>query len=195
LYKIVRGEMPKFLQDNWRRWTNQYLKSNSIFQWATHKGKTVNQHLREPLLTMTDKHCSFCDGYPMGRMTRNTIEHFRPKSRSKYPKLAYYWTNLFIACDVCQEKNSDFDKLLLKPDALDYEFYKYFIFDSLSGEIKPNPRASKLNQDRAKITIKIYKLNENNLPEFRLEELNNNEEDFLSGKKDLSVLSYRFMYI
>ncbi len=192
---MVRGEMPIFLKDNWRRWTKQYLNSNSIFQWYQFENRPVNQHLREPLLKMTDKHCSFCDGYPMGRMTRNTIEHFRPKAKSKYPKLAYCWTNLFIACDVCQEKNSNFDKLLLKPDALDYEFLKYFIFDSFSGEIKPNPRASKNNQDRAEKTIEIYKLNDNNLPEFRLEELNNNEDDFLSGNKDLTTLSYRFMYI
>ena len=189
--------MPDFLQKNWRKWTKQYISSKNknpkvVFSWYQFQNKPVNQHLKQPLKDLTKNHCSFCDGFPMGKMSRNTIEHFRPKS--KYPELSYCWTNLFIACDICQEKNDNFDKLLLKPDALDYEFSKYFIFDFLNGEIKPNPKTSKIAQERAKITIDIYGLNNDDKPIFRKEEYEDNEADFLNNQLNIDKVSYRFMY-
>ena len=74
---------------------------------------------------MTQRHCAFCDG-PLGIESRETVEHFRPKS--KFPELAFAWENLFPCCDVCQShKGERFDLHLLKPDDDDYHFERYFV--------------------------------------------------------------------
>ncbi len=117
---------------------------------------------------MTQQHCAFCDG-PIGSESRETVEHFRPKSQ--FPELAYAWDNLFPCCDLCQNnKLEKFDEALLKPDGQDYIFQQYFIVNYHTGEIEPSPQADQAEQQRAKITLEIYGLNLANRKTMRLRE-------------------------
>ncbi len=172
----------------WKYWGFKWAKSaKKEFDW--HDTRDI---LAEKLLDCTKQHCSFCDAYPMRSMIKDTIEHFRPKA--KYPFLAYYWHNLFAACHICQEtaKNWDRkdDKLVLKPDAVDYEFHKYFLFDMETGEICVNKYSAEKEQLNAEKTIFYYKFNEYGRPKARLDALKlyQNEPDF-----DKRV--YRFMFL
>ena len=193
MMKINRPPVPDFLEKNSEQWTKNYMqrlqnKSDTKFEWPTHNGKKINELLYPELKKMTANHCSFCDGYPIGPIARNTIEHFKPKSVSGYPEEAYSWENLFLSCDVCQNSKKDnYDSKLLKPDVEDYEFEKYFTIAYRTGDIEVNLRANQEDQKRAKVTIDMYGLNEEDRPHYRREELEKYSKD-----KDIDIFSYRF---
>lgn len=83
-----------------------------------------------------------------------------------------------------------FDEKLLRPDHENYDFDKYFMIDWSTGELKPNILETSENQERARITIELYKLNQNGKPEDRLEEL---EKFHDSENPDIDQWSYRFL--
>jgi uncharacterized protein (TIGR02646 family) len=189
-----RGAPPACLK-KYKQWGRDYAAKrlqnpNVSFYWHQYQNRSINHILIEALEELTANHCAFCDFFPLGAQSRQTIEHFRPKSQ--YPKLAYVWHNLFLCCDVCQTaKQEKYDKRLLKPDVTGYEFHRYFIVNQTTGEIKPNPRASIEDQERAKITIEFYDLNRTVRKKARLLEW---------IKADLQTynlddLSYRFMFV
>lgn len=158
MMKLTRSAAPECLK-KYKQWGREYAtKQPPQFYWHQYQNCSVHEILLKELEAITANHCTFCDGYPLGAQSRQTIEHFRPKS--KYPKLAYVWHNLFLCCDVCQNaKGENYDKKLLKPDAIGYEFHRYFKIKVKTGEILINPLASALDQERAQITIQMYDLN------------------------------------
>jgi uncharacterized protein (TIGR02646 family) len=189
-----RGTPPVCL-NKYKQWGHEYAAKRQknpkmSFYWHQYQNRAINHILIETLEGLTVNHCAFCDFFPLGAQSRQTIEHFRPKSQ--YPKLAYVWHNLFLCCDVCQTaKQEKYDKRLLKPDVMNYEFNRYFIVNQTTGEIKANPRADPPDQERAKITIEIYDLNKTVRKKARLLEW---------IKADLQAynlddLSYRFMFL
>lgn len=198
MMKQERPEEPEVLKKKGEEWGWRYKNNREKnpahqFTWPQVKGEKLNHILKIPLIEMTKQHCSYCDGYPLGKMGRQTIEHFKPKS--KFPDLAFQWDNLFICCDVCQtEKDEEFDDLLLKPDMDDYDFFRYFQINFSTGEITPNPRAAEDDQQRAKKTIKLLGLNNSGLPGYR-------RRDFLhysswqDKEYEIDDLSYRFMFV
>lgn len=188
MMKMERPQQPDWLKTNYRKWGRKFKeklanpdKSNE-FIWATHQGKKVNVKLLPILRNATNKHCAFCDD----KIKKGTIEHLRPTS--KYPLRSYFWFNLFPSCNYCQEKNNDFDKDLLKPDRKDYEFRRYFLFNPFTGKIDVNPKATEVDKIKAEITIKIYKLNRDELIEARLDAF----EDFQNISEEKRP--YRFIF-
>ncbi len=169
MMKMARPLQPDWLKENYKKWGRKFKKklANKVlkndFIWATHHKSKVNVKLLPILRNATKKHCAFCDD----KIKKGTIEHFRPSS--DYPRLSYVWNNLFPSCSDCQEKNNNFRKELLKPDKEDYEFLRYFLYNSASGKIEVNPKANEKEQNRAKITIEIYKLNRPELIEDRMD--------------------------
>ena len=160
-----KGNAPKFLQENYKRWGKEYADKRAedpraSFNWKSYQGQPVNQHIRDFFSEyVTNHHCSYCDGFPLGPFARKTIDHFRPKFR--FPRLAYVWGNLFLCCDVCQTaKDEQFDRKLLKPDVDDYKFEHYFTVNYRTGEIEINPMCSQHDQTRAELTISMFGLNE-----------------------------------
>ncbi len=110
---------------------------------------------------MNQGHCSFCDAFPLIGSSKEPIEHFRPKSDPQFRHLAYAWSNLYYSCECCQShKGERWDDTheLVSPDAADYECFSYFEFDFLTGEMRPNSKASDLKQARAQTTIEHYGL-------------------------------------
>lgn len=169
MMKMQRPQQPAWLKENYKKWGKRFkrklenLALKDDFAWATHEKKKVNVKLLPILRNATNKHCAFCDD----KIKKGTIEHFRPTS--KHPLLSYFWHNLFPSCNDCQEKGSGFDKSLLKPDRVDYDFRRYFLYNSITGKIEINPRATEIEQIKAAITIRIYKLNRPELIEDRLD--------------------------
>lgn len=194
MYKITRLTEPDFLAENAPKWNrtfaeNRAKNSKFAFQWAMHKGKRANVLLLPFLQKMSQNHCAFCDGYPFS-MSKETIEHFRPKSR--YPHLAYTWENLFLCCDACQSAKLEyFSPLLLKPDEIGYSFEDYFQCNFKTGELQPNPTKSWGNQLRALITIRLYNLNNKARCVARL----NEADAWMIGKqKNKSLDDYGYRY-
>ncbi|MDM8558336.1 hypothetical protein [Candidatus Parabeggiatoa sp. HSG14] len=197
MMKFTRPKRPGYL-DNYKVWGREYAKKKKEYIEKKRKtpakwNKKIKQwdQLKCDLAKLTVDHCSFCDSYPLVAKHKQTVEHFRP--RSIYPKLTFVWHNLFLSCEICQKKGDRFSEKLLKPDAVGYDFYRYFIINFKTGEIEINTRASKEDQERAKITRIMYGLNNYDRPKAR--------SDYYSQirhqKKKINHiddLSYRFMF-
>ncbi len=131
-------------------------------------GRTVRDHILPVLKRQTDSHCSYCDLYPVAPSSPETVDHFRPKGRRRWPELAYDWGNLFFACAACQsEKRERFDEHALKPDAPDYRWQDFFRFNTITGEIVPRPGIDEHARARAEATIELFGLNRRGRPRAR----------------------------
>jgi uncharacterized protein (TIGR02646 family) len=195
---FTRPKRPGYL-DNYKKWGREYAeKKQQGLKPKWHKKIKQWEQLKSDLTKLTADHCSFCDSYPLVGKNHQTIEHFRPRSR--YPKLAYVWHNLFLCCETCQTaKGDNFNKKLLKPDAIKYDFNRYFIVNFKTGKIEVNTRASLVDQERAKITIAIYGLNNYNRQKLRYDHYNLVKNKVRKKKiklnQDRDILSYRFMFL
>lgn len=159
-----RQPQPDFLKEKasvWnKKWTELKKKNpRARFKWYVYKQKPVNLALIPYLSEQTQNHCSYCDFYPP-RRSDNTIDHFFPKSNSAYYALAFAWHNLYLACDHCQQSKKNLvSALLLRPDAKDYDFSRYFIYNVVSHQIAANPAASLEDRLSALETIRIFDFN------------------------------------
>jgi uncharacterized protein (TIGR02646 family) len=166
------SDVLQILTDGWQKKHDDRIAKDAKakFVWFESGGKSSRDYFVELLHLMNQGHCSFCDVYPLEDRSTEPIEHFKPKS--KYPEVAFTWSNLYYICDLCNNKKRiDYDAKLLRPDDVAYEFLTYFSFD-VSGYIEPNSLASENDQRRAEFTISTYGLNLKNRPRYRLEEFN-----------------------
>jgi uncharacterized protein (TIGR02646 family) len=116
--------------------------------------------VRDAAREMTEKHCAYCDGYPVTAVGKEEIDHFRPKSRPEFYRLVSDWNNLFYSCSACNgAKLEKWDDRLLKPDGPGYIFERYFQYKADSGEILPNETPAQTEQEQAHCTIEIFGLN------------------------------------
>ena len=111
-----RVDEPRWLVDNAEQWGREWAEKLEVDRQSRWIWRQCDGHghddLVERLGVMTDRHCSYCDAFPMGPRVQQTIDHFRPKV--SFPNDAYRWENLFLSCSLCQKKK--FDEQLLKPD-------------------------------------------------------------------------------
>lgn len=159
-----RQETPQVLQAHAERWNRQWAarkqqNPGATFQWYQDQGRPVNQHIIGQLMHQTDEHCSYCDNYPSG-VSDKTIDHFFPKSHPDYYLLAYEWSNLYAACADCQDiKMESVPTNVLRPDAPDYRFERYFLYNYTSHLIEVNPLSTEAEQAQAAATISIFNFN------------------------------------
>ncbi|EKS6929059.1 MULTISPECIES: HNH endonuclease family protein [Enterobacter] len=194
MYPFTRPECPDYLLECWEELGSRYEESKRkdakyTFCWYA---AFRYEDTRKLLTAMTQEHCAFCDGGDLGAMSRETLEHFRPKSREEFYRLAYQWENLYPCCDRCQsEKLEKYEDALLIADVAGFVFNDYFMVDYLTGEILPNSKASAANQHRAERTIEIYGLNVDQRKTIRKKEL----KRYLQRDEKTDVLddfSYRY---
>jgi uncharacterized protein (TIGR02646 family) len=150
-----RGECPPLLKANRAKWTNRWhriLDGHARGDWATPLAKKL---LREAVLGLTHGKCAFCEGR-LEVTTWAEIEHYHPKTR--YPKHAFLWTNLFPACAICNQRKGEQDHrgALLKPDDEDPE--RYFWVHPDNGRLDPSPGLSAEDAVRATETIRLCDL-------------------------------------
>lgn len=130
------------------------------FRWPQRGGRSMLEVVREALAAMTEGRCSYCDGHPIGALAKETVDHFRPKSRPEFYELVCAWTNLFLTCTACNHaKREQWDEALLRPDEPGFSFERYFEYRADSGRLEPATRASFDDQQRARRTIEIFDLN------------------------------------
>lgn len=171
--KFLRAAEPEFLAAVWETWSLEWEQrhaenASAAFHWHQVDGEKVNQKLLPTLKGQTQDHCSFCDNFPVSPPSIDTIEHFHPKAL--YPREAYRWTNLYFCCMHCQQKIVPLDEAALRPDAAEFEFCRYFRWDYTRGRMEVNEQAPPEDQERARVTIALYRLNEGH-PSLRKREL------------------------
>lgn len=143
-----------------RQWDELRVKNpDAEFPWYTKDKKSARQWILDELLAWSYHHCAFCDG--MGGTTNWPVEHFKPKAKSKFPELAYAWSNLYPCCEKCQGKGDwwEDEPALLRPDEIDYDFTAFFIHDYTAPDgvaLLANPLAGPEREKRAQLLIRIY---------------------------------------
>ena len=189
--QFSRTPAPEIIQQNAAKWNEQWATRkretpSASFNWYQHQNRSVREWILQDLALMTQEHCSFCDGY---HIEPETIEHFMPKSHPDFLHLAYEWTNLYYCCGGCQgHKIEDWDPPLLRPDADDFQFERYFSYDFATGAISPNDAASPRDQLCAETTIKLYGLDSDRRRKFRREAKRIFDR---SEEKNLDLFGYR----
>lgn len=201
---MPRTDAPPFLIEKGPEWTRRWLDNRAAaereqqrrptFAWPQHGGEKVNLLLLQALLPATRRHCAYCDHCPLGAASTETIDHFRPKGRAEFADLAFAWENLFPACNQCQqEKAEKWDDRLLKPDANDYSFERYFIYDMHAGDLLPNPAAPEADRARASVTVELLGLNSPARRDARKIAHRIIRRSVQAGEVDPQDLSYRFL--
>ena len=101
-----------------------------------------------------------------------TVDHFRPLSR--FPELAYEWTNWVFSCYRCNSENKQNKWPALgyvDPGAGDERERpeRYFDYDALTGEIVPHPSLAGDDKRKAEGTIADLGLNNIDVLFYRLD--------------------------
>lgn len=163
--KTVRGPTPELLQRHGEQIGRDYAQRRHAdprypYRWPQRDGQRLYDVAYAALKAMTDDHCSYCDFHPIDAAGDEQIDHFRPKGFPQFYELVCTWSNLFLSCSACNKaKLNTWDEVLLRPDAEDYSFERYFAYRFNTGELCPNGRASPEDQARAAKTIEILDLN------------------------------------
>jgi uncharacterized protein (TIGR02646 family) len=191
-----RGPLPAEMSKRMADWSNGWMERVRVtpsaprFRWPQFAGRALNAHLIELLRPLTERHCAYCDGYPLGTTSQETVDHFEPKSRA--PERAFDWHNLYLACNVCQAcKLERFDSALLRPDEDGFAFERYFVLQFRDGTLAPQPAASPEDQHRARVSIAIFGLNAGGRPAARLRAIRRWRERPIAGR-DIRDEAYRF---
>jgi uncharacterized protein (TIGR02646 family) len=189
---FTRGPSPAVLEGGREGWTQAWVQRRAanaaaIFAWPQHENEKLNAHLVRALSPLTQGHCAYCDNIELGSASRETIDHFLPKTT--HPAEAFAWANLYLACDLCQQhKRDDHEEDLLRPDVPGFSFSRFFEYQPRSGRIEPNPAADPADRQRAAVTIRLLGFNEKARPESRQRILRIRRPDHA-----LDDLSYRFL--
>lgn len=194
-----KGNCPDFLEKKWQEWGQRYAANraatpNHKFQWPTHEGVRINQSL-EPLLgNDTQTHCSYCDNFPI-REQEDSIDHFKPKSIPAFYELVCHWHNLYYCCENCQKSRWEvYDDLLLRPDAADYSFDSYFVYNFQTNKLDISPAADDIAKLRAIYTIDKFGLNSPKSADSRRISYERFENAKLAGK-DIVIDDYAFRFM
>ena len=166
-----RADQPEILTRLGAQWTAKFKSrrannAGATFYWPAipvaeriTRLERLNHRLIEILKLQTLNCCSFCGRRPV---ESKSIEHYKPKSR--YPDEAYAWANLFYCCSMCQARKREiWHAHLLKPDASDYTFPRYFQWNFRSGHLEPSDSANYQDRRAAQLTICLYNLNHSEL--------------------------------
>jgi uncharacterized protein (TIGR02646 family) len=102
---VQRLAEPKALTKNGQRWLNELriIKSN-VHATKKQIDQAINKYrhhdIKKGLVEMFHGKCAYCES-KITIITYGNIEHFRPKSI--YEDLTFNWTNLLLACDICND--------------------------------------------------------------------------------------------
>jgi uncharacterized protein (TIGR02646 family) len=132
MVKISRLPKPAKLEQKGQEWTDElceereeYYRQLSEYENGNLSKKPkhpraqstryAHQEIKAQLQEMSHRKCVYCEK-PVADSPQH-VEHFRPQSI--YPRLAYEWDNLLLACTSCNSKKRDKFPLLDGSQALE----------------------------------------------------------------------------
>lgn len=100
MIKLQKGPEPAVLTENYDNWTNALLDRIAKGEKPTdaEKGKYRHPDVKEALVKETFGKCAYCES-KIRHIAYGDIEHISPKSSDH--KLTFLWSNLTLACDLC----------------------------------------------------------------------------------------------
>ena len=111
MIRIIRPQAPPALARNELRWLDRLAAARTDEDRKKARSKYGHQQVRRALETTFHGKCAYCES-KIKHVSFAHIEHFRPQS--VFPNLTFSWSNLLLACEVC---NSEAYKGARFPDA------------------------------------------------------------------------------
>lgn len=160
MIKLTKGPEPAVLTNNSATWTKIVVDKLGSGEKPTdtEKGRYRHVDIKAALIAETHGKCAYCES-KLRHITYGDIEHVTPKS--KHPSRWFDWTNLTLACDVCNTEKDEFvgdHDTFVDPYAVDPEEH----FWHMGPTIFPSP-----GSDSAVRTERLLKLNRPELVERR----------------------------
>ena len=101
MIKIDRLPKPRILQRKADKWRDKLLAAATDAERLRLQEKYRHTKIKQTLVEMFNGKCAYCES-KITHIDYGHIEHYRPKSGSNgRPDLTFEWTNLLLACGVC----------------------------------------------------------------------------------------------
>ncbi|MCP5096786.1 MAG: TIGR02646 family protein [Chloroflexi bacterium] len=119
MIKLTRTSKPEKLSQKQASWTQDLCEVRENYYQAlarfengeletkpkrprAKKSRYAHSQIKDQLKEIFGFKCAYCES-PVAGSSHQHVEHFRPQSI--YPKLAYEWGNLLLACGICNSDN------------------------------------------------------------------------------------------
>jgi len=111
MIRVKRGRAPDVLTQNRTRWTKDLQQAQTPAERERALSRYRQQDVKDALVARFHGKCAYCESF-IRHVDYGHIEHYRPKGR--YPKQAFTWSNLVLACGVCNGTEHKGDNFPLK---------------------------------------------------------------------------------
>jgi uncharacterized protein (TIGR02646 family) len=162
MIRLTKGAKPAVLISEAAAWTKELLDivKRGGDPSATQRGRYRHAEIKQALIVETNAKCVYCESKIL-HVVHGDIEHIIPKVL--HPELSFEWSNLTLACDICNTNKGATDGLL-DPYAEDPEAHFLFLGPMLT--VRPD-------KEGAKLTDRVLELNRIKLFERRREKIAN----------------------
>lgn len=113
MIRVKRGRAPDVLTRNRARWLKELQLARTAEARKLVLDKYRHDDVKDALVTLFHGKCAYCESF-IRHVDYGHIEHYRPKA--KYPKQAFTWSNLVLACGVCNGSEYKGDAFPRKAD-------------------------------------------------------------------------------
>lgn len=108
MVKINKKPEPVILRVNKVNWTNEllgFINRNEKVP-STVSNRYNQDEVKQLLRTEVNNKCMYCES-SVAHVSYEHIEHIKPKAKTKFPALTFEWSNLGLACPVCNMNKGD----------------------------------------------------------------------------------------
>lgn len=111
MIRLTKGAEPDILITKAAKWTKTLVDKIVAGKKPTNGEKTRYRHekIKKALVAETNGKCAYCESKLL-HIHHGDVEHIYPKSLD--PFLTFTWTNLTLACEICNQNKDDNDPYL-----------------------------------------------------------------------------------
>ncbi len=113
MIRVKRGRAPDVLTRNRARWLRELQRAKTPQERQSALDRYRHKDVKKALVTLFHGKCAYCESFIL-HVDYGHIEHYRPKA--KYPKQTFTWSNLVLACGVCNGSEYKGDHFPLKAE-------------------------------------------------------------------------------
>lgn len=108
MIKLEKTTKPDVLTTNAEEWTRNVLGKIAAGNKLTSTDDARYRHpeIKAALVAETHGKCAYCES-KLKHIHHGDVEHIKPKSLD--PAMRYEWSNLTLACEICNQNKSDRD--------------------------------------------------------------------------------------
>lgn len=185
IHVTCRAE-PKDFENLVRKPGLDFLQKSSAPSWQEWNAHRYWSRINQDLYKLYNGVCAYTGQWFPLTLTDASVDHFLPKS--KYPKLAYEWTNYRLTTIKINRRK---DQFLLEIDPFRIK-NGWFQLDIPSCLLKPNSLLSEQLKSKIKKVIDILKLNDDDR---MVQERADTLLDYANGNINFEFLKKRYPFL